>query len=110
MSATLTQRQAATLAFIKAHVDEKGFGPTYGDIGKALGTKSRSSVHRIVHSLVQRGCIRKRPKTVRDIQIIQETDAVYHLKALLAALEQNKLIFHDEQIVLAAKKFLGRGA
>lgn len=58
----LTPAQKRLLDFIKSYMDESGgVPPTYQEMGAAIGLKSKSSVHRLVHGLKQRGHISMLP-------------------------------------------------
>nr|WP_313022868.1 hypothetical protein [Brucella intermedia] len=56
---TLTPKQKEALDFIKGYIATNGYGPSYDEIRIGLGFSSRTSGHRLVHSLVKRGAIEK---------------------------------------------------
>lgn len=53
----LKPREQHALRFLKSALDRTGLMPSYDEIGSAIGLRSRSSVHRIVHDLAERGYI-----------------------------------------------------
>lgn len=55
--AGLTQRQAETLKFIKAFIKTQGYSPSYAEIAEGIGVSARSSIHRLVRELKERGAI-----------------------------------------------------
>lgn len=51
----LTKRQKQVLDFIKDYItDSGGVGPSYQEIADGVGLTSKSSVHRVVHALIDR--------------------------------------------------------
>ena len=51
----MTSRQQMVLDFIRIYMEEKRVSPTLQNIAEGLGMKSRSNIHRIVHSLKKMG-------------------------------------------------------
>jgi SOS-response transcriptional repressor LexA len=58
----LTKQQARALKLIDTSTERAGFGPSYDEIRRGLGLKSKAGVHRLVHGLVERGFL-EAPKT-----------------------------------------------
>lgn len=56
----MTNRQRDALRFIRAYLRENEIGPSYEEICVALGLKSKSGAHRLVHGLVAEGRLRLR--------------------------------------------------
>lgn len=56
---SLTPLQASTLEFIDGFIQSKGYSPSYTEIMEWCGIKSKSGSHRLVHSLVSRGYLKK---------------------------------------------------
>jgi hypothetical protein len=72
MMLSLTLKQACTKQFIGDYMRDHGAAaPSYDAIGNALGLKSKSSVHRLVNGLVDRGHLRHAKGGVRAMQIIE---------------------------------------
>jgi len=67
----MTKRQAAALAFIQAFWKEHGYAPSYGEIAEAIGLRSKSGVHRIVHSLNEQQRIKLRPGRHRASVVVE---------------------------------------
>lgn len=51
----MTSQQEMVLKFIKIYMEEKKVSPTLQNIAEGLGLRSRSNIHRIVHSLKRMG-------------------------------------------------------
>jgi len=71
----MTERQSEVLKFIKDFIRIRGFSPSYMDIATGLGMKSKSNIHRIIHSLREQGLIKMRPYVVRSITPTDNTVA-----------------------------------
>jgi repressor LexA len=70
----LTVRQRRILDFIRSHVTEHGYCPTYDEIAAACGLQSKSAVMYQLGQLQQAGWIRRSPNRVRAIQILNPAD------------------------------------
>jgi hypothetical protein len=67
----MTQQQASAMSFIASYIEEHSYSPSYVEIMRALGLRSKSGVHRIVRGLVDRGRIRMLPHQNRSIEVIK---------------------------------------
>lgn len=66
----LAPRQVETLRFIQKTIEERGFPPTYREIGEALGITSTNGVADHVKALIKKGYIKKdQANTARGIQL-----------------------------------------
>jgi repressor LexA len=65
-------RQQAILEFISSHNKEKGYSPTFREIGEAVGLKSSSTVYGHIERLERRGLIRHKPSLPRTLEVISE--------------------------------------
>ncbi len=65
----ITDRQALVLEFIHAYIKLKGYPPSYNNIAQGMKLKSRSNVHRIVHTLRQKGYLRIQPHKFRSLKV-----------------------------------------
>ena len=65
----MTNRQQLVLDFIQTYIKMKGFAPSMQDIATGLGMKSRSNIHRIIHSLREQGKLSINPTKARTIEI-----------------------------------------
>jgi len=67
----LTPRQRELLNFITHYIWFYDFSPNFEEIQAALGLKSKSSVHRLLMELRERGYIRLTKNHARSISIIE---------------------------------------
>ncbi|HZH44446.1 MAG TPA: transcriptional repressor LexA [Lysobacter sp.] len=65
----LTDRQAAILAFIRAHTDSEGVPPTLQEIAAAFGFRQACAAHKHVRRLEQAGYLSVRPNAARGIRL-----------------------------------------
>ncbi len=68
----LTPTQRETLRFIAGSIEANGFAPTMEEIARGLGLANRSSVHRQITALEERGAIRTTPGVARSIEILAQ--------------------------------------
>lgn len=55
------------LEYVTRHLDQYGYAPSYREIGKAVGLRSSSSVHKYVNMLVDEGKLNLKSKQSRAI-------------------------------------------
>lgn len=67
----LTKKQAAALAFIGEFIARHDHSPSYAEIADGLGLMSRSSAHRVVQILKDRGVVRSRRGRRQTLAIVQ---------------------------------------
>lgn len=65
----LTGRQRECFEFIREYILRHGNSPSFGEMQNALGISSKSSVHRLVHALEDRGYISIKPGLWRSISL-----------------------------------------
>jgi repressor LexA len=65
----VTERQRTVLEFIQTYIKMKGFAPSMQDIATGLGMKSRSNIHRIIHSLEEKRLLVTTPHKVRTMKL-----------------------------------------
>lgn len=65
----MTERQRAVLEFIQTYIKMKGFAPSMQDIATGMGLKSRSNIHRIIHTLEEAGLLVTTPHKVRTMKL-----------------------------------------
>jgi SOS-response transcriptional repressor LexA len=65
----MTDRQSRVLEFIRIYWEMKKRSPTLQEIAVGLEMKSRSNIHRIVHSLEKKGLLRIEPRQFRAITV-----------------------------------------
>ncbi|KAB8289058.1 LexA family transcriptional regulator [Bifidobacterium ramosum] len=66
----LTDRQRKVLHAIRSHVSERGFAPSFREIGEAAGLKSPSSVKHQLQVLADKGFIRMNANKGRAIELV----------------------------------------
>ena len=65
----LSKKQKNVLDFIKKYFNDKGYSPSYEEIGAALGLSSKSTVFKHIKSLKERGFIDTIPGKKRSIYL-----------------------------------------
>ena len=65
----LTQLEQRILDFIRQHIGEHEHSPTLTEIGAALGIKSKGTVHRYVHALIEKGELEQVQRGWRGIRL-----------------------------------------
>ena len=73
MRKSMTERQMEVLRFIEEFIKIKGFSPSYMDIANGLKLRSKSNIHRLVHTLKHRGFLKIQPYTVRSLKPIDNS-------------------------------------
>lgn len=76
MTRQLTEKQQAILQYIQSAVRQRGYPPSYREIGDAVGLSSLSSVTHQLGQLELAGIIRRDPSRPRTIELLiaDETD------------------------------------
>lgn len=67
----LTKKQHELLTFIHTSLQESPVSPSFDEMRAALGLRSKSSVHRLIKSLQERGFLRYKPKCARSLEILK---------------------------------------
>lgn len=67
----LTPRQYNLLIFINKAIKETGCCPSFDEMRDAIGLKSKSGIHSLIESLVERGYIKKLPHKARALEVIR---------------------------------------
>ncbi len=71
---SLTDRQRKVLSAIKKHLAERGYAPSFREIGSAAGLKSPSSVKHQLEALDEKGFIRMNANKGRAIEVVRFDD------------------------------------
>lgn len=71
----LTPRQRECWAFLHAYSRQHGCAPTFEEIAAELNVASKSSVHRLLKGLEERGFIRRLRHRRRAIELIRTPEA-----------------------------------
>lgn len=70
----MTELHRRALDFILAFWADRGFAPSYAEIGVALGIKSRGSIHSLLGRMKDRGLIVTSPRQARSIKVVNPID------------------------------------
>ncbi len=70
----LSKRQRAILDYIVSSVNDRGFPPSVREIGEAVGLASPSTVHAHLHTLEEKGYLRRDPTKPRAIDVRWERE------------------------------------
>lgn len=66
----MTERQRKCFDFIADYIAARGIAPTYDEIGKAIGSRSRGGIHDLVHRLVDQGLLTKTKGGSRNLRLV----------------------------------------
>ena len=69
----LQPKHQLVLDFIKAYIKLHGVAPSYSVIARGLGMKSKSNIHRIIHSLKEDGLLTIKPYQFNSIRLIDRS-------------------------------------
>lgn len=67
----LTPRQSHLLAYIDAKIREDGYCPTFEEMAKAIGLRSKTGIDRLLTGLVERGFVRRKRYRARAIEVLR---------------------------------------
>src|SRR5215472_7235 len=67
----LTRRQKELYDFISRFVEERGYSPSYQEIGEGLGLISLATVHKHVGNLEQKGLLKRGANRSRSIDLLR---------------------------------------
>ena len=67
----LTQKQRDLLLFIDKYTKNTGCSPSFEEMKDGLGLKSKSGIHRLINSLVERGFLEKLANKARALEVIK---------------------------------------
>ncbi len=71
MAPSLTKKQAEMLAFIRAHIAEHEYAPSYREIAEHFGLSSPATVHQHVRSLMDKGMLTSgEDGTARSLEVV----------------------------------------
>ena len=102
----LTQRQAECLAYIRSRLEDDLVAPSLDEIAAYLGCV-KSSVHRMVEALVERGHILRLPNRPRGLALAPDAISSQQ-EAGLAFLAQVTGKSRDQLVTQAIDEFLTR--
>ena len=67
----LTKKQRELLMFLEERISRSGVPPSFEEMKKKVGLKSKSGIHRLISALEDRGFIKKLPFKARAIEILK---------------------------------------
>ncbi len=67
----LTRKQHDLLVFIDRHLRETGFSPSFEEMKRELGLKSKSGIHRLITALEERGFLARRAHRARALEVLR---------------------------------------
>ncbi len=70
MAGVLYKKEREVLEFLVQFQNQNGFSPTLGEIAKATGHRSNSTIHTLIRSLVEKGYVQKVDGNSRVLKVI----------------------------------------
>lgn len=67
----LTIKQKKLLDYIQSYYEDSSIFPTYDEMKEALNIKSKSSIHKLISSIEERGFIKRIPHKARAIEFTE---------------------------------------
>ena len=71
----LTKKQHELFLFLEERISLSGVTPSFEEMKKKVGLKSKSGIHRLISGLEERGFIKKLPFKARAIEILKRSKA-----------------------------------
>lgn len=107
MSPTLTKKQSEILDYICNHIEDKGYAPSYREIGEHFGLSSPATIHGHVQSLVDKNMIKiGNDGEARSIELVEAKDeqsspsVLLPLLGLIAAGEPIEAVEENETMAV----------
>ena len=66
----MTEKQKIVFEFISLYIQMKGYAPSYKNIADAIGTSSKSNIHKYVHKLRKQGYLSIQPRATRSMKVV----------------------------------------
>ena len=66
----MTEKQKIVFEFINLYIQMKGYAPSYKNIADAIGTSSKSNIHKYVHKLRKQGYLSIQPRATRSMKVV----------------------------------------
>lgn len=73
MKEELTSKQEKILSFITHHIEDRGYPPTFREIGQFFGMASTNAVKKFINILEEKGYIRRSARSARALEVIDNT-------------------------------------
>ncbi len=70
----LTKKQHELLLFLEERISLSGITPSFEEMKKKVGLKSKSGIHRLISGLEERGFIKKLPFKARAIEVLKSSN------------------------------------
>lgn len=67
----LTKKQYNLLKYIDTQLKKTGVAPSFDEMKTHAGLKSKSGIHRLINSLIERGFLKKLPNKARALKVIK---------------------------------------
>ena len=99
----LTPHQRDAMVFLQDYTDENGFAPSFAEVMAALDLTSRSSVHRLLTGLEDRGYIRRLPHKARAIDIVRRLGAPIPAQTGAPPAQTGKSLVYESTLQLIAR-------
>jgi repressor LexA len=110
---TLTRRQSEILQYLKAHIDNHGFAPSFEEIAEQFGFASLATVHEHLTNLERKGYITRQYNESRSIQVLPPRGTApateVPLLGMVAAGMPIESLMHDETIAVPEEMLPRRG-
>ncbi|MEC7488450.1 MAG: transcriptional repressor LexA [Pseudomonadota bacterium] len=68
----LTPKQHQLLTYIDNNLSSRGVSPSYDEMKRELGLRSKSGIHRLILALEERGFIRRLPHKARALEVLRK--------------------------------------
>jgi|HubBroStandDraft_1064217.scaffolds.fasta_scaffold28501_2 SOS-response transcriptional repressor LexA len=65
----MTPLQQRVLSFVRDHIAEREYAPSFPEIGVGCNLKSKGQVHRVVHILIAAGYLRQEKGHARNLAL-----------------------------------------
>ncbi len=69
--ATLTKKQADILAYIREHVEDRGYAPSYREIAEHFKLSSPATIHQYVKTLTEKGYLNSEDGSARSLEVLK---------------------------------------
>jgi repressor LexA len=109
----LTRRQKQVLDYLVHFINNKGYSPSFEEIGKSLRLSSLATVHKHIETLERKGFVRRGYNQSRSIDVVAVPGSVPFTRTAVRAMARKKSTEHDgagQATILAGLEFplLGR--
>src|SRR5678816_3722247 len=66
----LTRRQSEILDYLRSHIEDQGYAPSFEEIAEKFGFASLATVHEHLTNLERKGYIRRSPHESRSVRVL----------------------------------------